>query len=516
MRIKRAIPPLLAGLLLFLFVFFSANKETGSDPKLTLLVSQAMLDHRTVRLDAYQGDVLIDFPFADYVERTGLIVARDGRYDAFFPVGPSVLSLPFVAAFRALGKDMRTFDSFELQIGLAALSVTAVFFLLYLTGTYLVRRRAALLIAFVAVAGSALSSTLGTALWSLNFSAFFSSVVLWLLVRDREGGRSFNPVLLGLLLFLTYFSRPSAAAFVIPVLGYVLWQRRPQFPAVALSALLPLLAFLGWSRWEYGQWLPDYYSTARFGLERPPVWVGVLGNLLSPSRGLFWFSPFLLLIPAGIFLFRRELARQPLFWLCLSWFALQLLLVSSAVIWWGGYAFGPRLLADALPGLVLLLFLIGRRGDAGLAGAAAAARGAAVPAARSGRHRHPGRRPLPRGDLALERSRLRPAHGRQRPPRRFLRPALCPVPGRQRDGLRVGAAEDGDGAGAAGRAAPAGPRRGRAVGRRRRGAAAGGGAVEPDPAGRDTAGGRLCRVAGPGCRRGGRALERLCDGGDLF
>jgi len=353
------LPLLLAGLFLFCFTFFSANKETGSDPKLSFLVGQAILDHGTVRLDAYQDDILIDFPFADYVTQYDQIIERDGRYYAYFPVGPSVLSLPFVGVYRLLGKDMRTYDNFELQIGLAALSVTAVFSLLYLTGTHLVSRRAALLISFFAVAGSSLSSTLGTALWSLNFSTFFIALILWLLVRDLDG-RPFNPILLGLLLFLTYFSRPSTAVFIAPVLAYLLWQRRPQFWLVALSALLPLLAFFAWSRFTYGSWLPDYYSLSRFQIERPPMWVGILGNLLSPSRGLLWFSPFFWLLPIGILVFRRELTRQPLFWLCLAWFTLQLGIVSRAVIWWGGFSFGPRLLSDALPGLVLLLFLIWR------------------------------------------------------------------------------------------------------------------------------------------------------------
>jgi hypothetical protein len=46
--------------------------------------------------------------------------------------------------------------------------------------------------------------------------------------------------------------------------------------------------------------------------------------------------------------------RRPLAWLCLGWLALQLFLVARAASWWGGWSFGPRLLADAWPGLVLL------------------------------------------------------------------------------------------------------------------------------------------------------------------
>lgn len=342
---------------LFLLTFFSANKEVGSDPKLTLLVSQSILENGTIRLDNYQDDQLLEFPFEDYVQRLGLVVERGGHYYAYFPAGPSFLSLPFVWLSTLLGGDMRTADNFQLQILLAASSVVAVFFLLYRTGVYLVGRQASLIISLFAVLGSSLSSTLGTALWTLNFSTLFIALVLLLIVRDTAG-RAFNPYLLGLLLFLCYFVRASTAVFIAPVLGYLFWQRRRLFWPTAVTAFILLLLFLLWSRYEYGQWLPDYYSLARLQQERMPAWLGILGNLVSPSRGIFIFSPLFLLLFPGLLLTWRALFRQPLFWLCVVWLALQFLLLARAVVWWGGVSYGPRLLADALPGFVLLLFLI--------------------------------------------------------------------------------------------------------------------------------------------------------------
>jgi hypothetical protein len=259
--------------------------------------------------------------------------------------------------YSLLGKDMRTYDNFDLQIILAALSATLIFVLLYLIGTYLISRSASLFITFIAVMGSSLASTLGSALWTLNFSTLFIVLILLLLVRDTAG-KPLNPYILGLLLFLCYFSRASTVVFILPVLAYLFWQRRFLFWPAALTAMALLLLYLGWSRLEYGQWLPDYYSLTRLQVERAPLLVGILGNLLSPSRGIFVFSPFFLLILAGIPILWNNLARQPLFWLCVVWFVLQLVIVSRAASWWGGNSFGPRLLTDALPGLVLLLFLL--------------------------------------------------------------------------------------------------------------------------------------------------------------
>jgi hypothetical protein len=262
--------------------------------------------------------------------------------------------------------------------------------LLYAIGRRLVRPWASLVIAFVSVVGSSLISTLGAALWSLNFTTLIIALALWILVRWEEtiqiltpddsrgyygaGSSSGQAYLLGLLFFLAFLSRPSSVAFIAPALVLVFWRTSPSgrrvnltrsrtgslFWKVAIAALAPLILFAGWSLAEYGSWFPPYYTPARLQGTGQPLWIGIAGNLFSPSRGLLVYSPFFLLLLVAVFLFWRELRRLPLFWLCVAWFAAQLLLVSRAVIWWGGNSFGPRLLTDALPGLVLLLFLTWR------------------------------------------------------------------------------------------------------------------------------------------------------------
>jgi hypothetical protein len=56
----------------------------------------------------------------------------------------------------------------------------------------------------------------------------------------------------------------------------------------------------------------------------------------------------------GLIVRGRLLLRRPLVWLCLLWFGLSLFLVARAASWWGGWSFGPRILTDIWPGLVLL------------------------------------------------------------------------------------------------------------------------------------------------------------------
>ncbi len=92
-------------------------------------------------------------------------------------------------------------------------------------------------------------------------------------------------------------------------------------------------------------------------MERAPLWVGIAGNLVSPGRGIFVFSPFLLVLLAGYIVYWKDLWRRPMVWLCLVWCGLHVLLVARAASWWGGWSFGPRLLTDLWPGIVVLTAL---------------------------------------------------------------------------------------------------------------------------------------------------------------
>jgi hypothetical protein len=82
------------------------------------------------------------------------------------------------------------------------------------------------------------------------------------------------------------------------------------------------------------------------------------GHLFSPARGILVFSPFLIVPLAGVLIYGRTLARQPLIWFCLGWFMVHLLVISRSTRWWGSWSFGPRVLTDVLPALILLTIVL--------------------------------------------------------------------------------------------------------------------------------------------------------------
>ena len=350
----------LLSLVTLLIVLFATPMHEGSDPKFTLLVAQSIVENGTIKLDSYQDDLLLGEPFQAHV---GMFIREiNGHYYNYFPVGPSIITLPVVAVTSVLGFDMSLGQhNFPLQRIMASATSVIMLWIVYGIARCYLGASESIVIAGIAVLGSGLISTLGSALWSINFSAIFIGLSLLLIVR-YETGRSdtVHPFFLGLLLFLSYFSRASTAAFIAVVLIYLLYKDRKMLLITGATALVFLLLFAGWSRLEYGTWLPAYYSVGRFRGGRTPLLLAIYGHLFSPSRGLFTFSPFFLLVIPGAVLLGRRIYRQPIVWLAVGWMVLLILASSTAVSWWAGYSYGPRILTETVLALALLSVIMWR------------------------------------------------------------------------------------------------------------------------------------------------------------
>ncbi len=79
----------------------------------------------------------------------------------------------------------------------------------------------------------------------------------------------------------------------------------------------------------------------------------VWGITFGLFRGLFVMSPWLLLAVPGFWLWLRSAEYRAEFWVALTSVITIFLFNSSSVMWWGGFAIGPRYLLPALPFMVL-------------------------------------------------------------------------------------------------------------------------------------------------------------------
>jgi hypothetical protein len=116
----------------------------------------------------------------------------------------------------------------------------------------------------------------------------------------------------------------------------------------AAIGLIPLLAY---NALAFGNPLEQGYGTKPF--DTSPI-AGLYGLLLSPSRGLFVYEPYIAFAFASVALLGRGLVDRRLYALTFAWGATAMLYATYAE-WWGGRVFGPRFLDDLAPVLFALL-----------------------------------------------------------------------------------------------------------------------------------------------------------------
>jgi len=332
-------------------VLLSAVSYVEADSKGALLLSQTSAQDGTVRLDAVPN-VLPEYGYR--------VRKKNDHIYYYFPMGASLYSVPFVAVANFLGQDMRfRYDENRMQLVMAAFLGVVTFLLLYRIATSLaVEAGRSVALAALFWFGTSYCSTSGTAFFSHNWASVTSLLAFLLVVRAGETGANPRWFLIGFFLFSAYLCRPTLA-LLSPVMILFLWTfNRGAAVKVALVILVLLALFVTWSFHEFGQPLPDYYLPKRLTGSR--FGEALLGNLVSPSRGLFVYMPFLL-VP---FIFWRHsvsvIAGAKRTLIVLAWPLIHLFSVSEFPHWWGGYSYGPRLMLDVIPAFFFFFCLFAR------------------------------------------------------------------------------------------------------------------------------------------------------------
>ena len=131
----------------------------------------------------------------------------------------------------------------------------------------------------------------------------------------------------------------------------------PELVAAATLFLIPIAAsglFVLWYNFlRFGSpFDTGYHFDAGEGFNAP-IWEGMYGLLLSPYRGIFWFTPLFVVSIASFYPFLRRHKAEGLLIAALS--LAHVTLYSMWWMWWGGFAWGPRFLVPLAPFWVLLL-----------------------------------------------------------------------------------------------------------------------------------------------------------------
>ena len=365
---------LLAAILLLGSAYFYQDPEWNGNSRLVL-----------VRAVVEQGRLEID----DYHEAphwaTGDKAFFNGHFYSDKAIGASLLAVPIYFVLYHV--------STSLGAALGSHFIKHVLTTVVMGGAFVLCGLAMYSIA-LRITGQAWRSALctlvlafGTMLWPYSAvfyghlpAAAFLTLTFALLLDASASGRSDsspNWFWIGISVSMAFISDYTSALVIVGLAVYAVFtlrnldmrgRIRAAWTAVP-GILLPLLILVAYNMAIYGKPLAFGYAyeveerfqeimgTGIMGIRMPTL--GASYHIsFDPRFGLFWLSPVLILAPIGYVVAFKDRRFRAEALLSMFAFAVMFAMNAASFLWYGGSAFGPRLLISALPFLVVPLALL--------------------------------------------------------------------------------------------------------------------------------------------------------------
>ncbi len=365
---------ILAAMLFLASAYFYQDPEWNGNSRLDL--TRAIVEKRSFQIDEYVAQV------GWSTEDRAIF---EGHYYSDKAIGSSLLAVPLyflavkigAAAGTTLGS---TLVKHVLTSTVLGGSFTLLGVVMFLMASEITQERVRALVSTLAV-------MLGTMLWPYSavyyghvLAAAFLFLGFHFLFKVR---RQSNPAALryfffaGLSLGLAFMMEYTSALVIAGLLGYALYALRGRAvvrllragSAGAAGAALPLSIVGVYNRAIYGSPFAAGYAFEAENRFQQGMSQGFMGLHLpslsstyhitfDPQFGVFWLSPVLILGVIGFFFALRGADFRAEGILCLYAVAAMTAMNGGYYLWWGGSAFGPRLLIPALPFFIVPLVLL--------------------------------------------------------------------------------------------------------------------------------------------------------------
>ncbi len=351
-------------------IFMLAPVKQIVDSRYAIMLSQNLITYNSFKLDNYNIMKTIMFDKEGKLVKTAdnvtykypyQIESVNGHQYYLLPNGSSVLSVPLVYIYNIFGiyavntnNTLNDVNEAIIQRGIASFLMASLCVLIFKLATCYLPVRLSLAVVIVSAFGTQIFSTASRALWSHTWGIFIVGIVICLLVR-LEKETAFTGIKLGTLLSWLYFVRPTYSIQIIIVSIYIFMRHRKIIVPYILTGTVWLSGFIFYSWYNYGKLLPSYYQSNRLSISN--FWVAFSGNLISPSRGILVFCPIIVFVIYTLIKYWKHLKCKGLVVVSISICTLHLLTISCFPNWYGGSSYGPRLMTDVLPWLILLSIL---------------------------------------------------------------------------------------------------------------------------------------------------------------
>ena len=338
---------------------YTSSRDTIplSDSRWSVYVALSVIREGNTNLDEYAELIASHDNYA--------VLEADGHLHSLFPLGTPLLAIPAVFAADRLSPLLLNLDLHEhmrvvrdriaanLELFNASFFAAAASVVIYWIGRLYLDRIRSLVLVFIFAFCTSMWSTASRALWQHGPSVLMLSIALYLLLAAEKKPRLVQ--FASLPLAYAYVIRPTNSISILFLTAYVFIAFRRYFPKYLFWAALIAMPFVLSNFIIYGSIFSPYYLPQRLDLFSPTIREALAGNLISPARGLFIYSPIFLFSIYGIFL-KIKKSQFGLLDLALTGILFfHWLAISSFPHWNGGHSFGPRFFTDMLPYLIYYL-----------------------------------------------------------------------------------------------------------------------------------------------------------------
>lgn len=354
-------------LLLFFIIYFIYNMNVrpiaSGDTIPASLLPFSILENHNIYLDNFYSY----WTNAHYI--TYFVAQAKGHYLSAYPIATPVLVTPLYVLPYLLLKlchypiDMSN-PGFNLIVSImekltASFIATIAGIFVFLSLKELIDRK----IAFIGTMVFAFATNTWTissqALWQHGLVELLLAVSIYIVLLNEKRQSDINIIYLGILSGLFVFNRPVESVLLVPILYYILNLRDRRIAYYFASMALFGGPFLLYNFYYFGSLFGGYNSLLSMFSVNSDNLISLTGLLISPNRGLFVYTPILILSFFGylkLLQIENKNIRNFLLIFGLS-ISIQILIYSSFKIWWAGWSYGPRFLTGVLPALAIFLSL---------------------------------------------------------------------------------------------------------------------------------------------------------------
>jgi hypothetical protein len=197
-----------------------------------------------------------------------------------------------------------------------------------------------------------------------TFLVFLSFFILFSMKKGKQSNILFLTA--GILLGTAITNEAALATFFVPFVFYVFLINKRKAPIFIIAVMVGLIPFMIYNYLIFGNPTAVAFKyldsnvwqgsglTENYGFAQWPNLFVFLRLLFYPEVGLFFFFPFLLLVPFGFYFMYKESKAECL--LILSMFIFITLFISAYKSWFEYESFGPRRIFGITPFLMIPIF----------------------------------------------------------------------------------------------------------------------------------------------------------------